>query len=145
MMVWIAVLVSLCAGVGVSIQSPMMALASQRIGLLPGVLATNLAGIGLLGTVLLLRGGVSFASLGSLPWFTYLAGPIGVGVMAAMAFAVPRIGISLTLVLSMGAQLAVAAALDHIGFLGLEVRRFGWPQLAGVAAVVVGIWLIARR
>ena len=145
MMVWIAVFSSLLAGAGVAVQSPMMAFASQRVGLLPGVLVSGLSGIVCLGALVLVFGGASLESLTSLPWFVYLAGPIGVGVMTAMAFAVPRIGMTLTLVLSVGAQLALAAGLDHLGFLGLEIRRVGWSQVAGLAAVIVGIVLISRR
>ena len=138
------VLGMLCAGAGIAVQMPIAALAARRVGLLESVLAVNLVGLISLAIVLVCRGAPLLNAWRQLPWYAFLVGPLGIGIMAAIAFAIPRIGISSALVLSIAAQLTVGALLDHIGFLGLEVRTVDVPRAMGVVLVALGAWLVAR-
>lgn len=134
----------LCAGAGIAVQMPMVSLTAQRLGVLQGMLIVNVTGLAGVALVLLFRGELYIRALSSLPWYVYLAGPLGIGAMATIALAIPRIGISSALVLSIAAQLIVGALLDRAGFVGLEVRTVDLPRAVGMSLVVLGAWLAAR-
>lgn len=136
--------VVLCAGTGIAIQMPLMALAAERLGLLWGLLVVNSTGLVVVALILASRTMPMLSTLKSLPWYVYIAGPLGMGVMGALAYAIPRIGITATLVLSIAAQLLVGVLLDRIGFLGMEVRGLDLSRIAGVAVVAIGTWLVVR-
>ena len=143
-MFYLVFVVVLLAGAGIAVQMPMTAIAAQRIGLSESVLVVNVIGLATIAVVLFFKGGSNLAAWRSLPWYAYLAGPIGIGVMAAIAFAIPRIGVSSALTLSIAAQLFVSAILDHIGFLGLPVRPLEWPRVIGAVIVTFGVYIVVR-
>ena len=138
------VLVVLCAGTGIAIQMPITALAAEKLGLLWSVLLVNVTGLLVVGLALIARGIPLTTAWRSLPWYVLLAGPLGMGVMAALAFAIPRIGVTATLILSIAAQLIVGILLDRLGILGLSVRPLDVSRVAGAAIVALGAWLIVR-
>lgn len=122
----------------------MTAVISQRIGLPQSLFFVTLAGLATLALVLLLGGGGRLGSWRTIPWIVCLAGPIGIGAMGAIAFAIPRIGVSSALALSIAAQLLVGAILDRIGFLDLAARPFEWPRVIGAIAITIDAWLVVR-
>ncbi|MFC2082958.1 DMT family transporter [Candidatus Bipolaricaulota bacterium] len=136
--------VVLCAGTGIAVQMPLMALVVERLGLLWGLLVVNSTGLVVVALILASRTMPMLSTLKSLPWYVYIAGPLGMGVMGALAYAIPRIGITATLVLSITAQLLVGVLLDRVGFLGMEVRGLDLSRIAGVAVVAIGTWLVVR-
>lgn len=143
-MSYLVFVVALCAGAGIAFQMPITAIAAQRIGLSESVLMVNIMGLATVVLILFLKGGNTISAWRTLPWYVYLAGPIGIGVMAAIAFAIPRIGISSALTLSIAAQLIVGAILDRAGFLGLAAQPFEWSRLAGAGIITFGVWLVVR-
>ena len=134
----------LLAGVGIAIQMTLTAIAAKQLGLLQSVFIVNLTGT--LSTFLLLI--ICRLPLPStwnrLPWYVFLAGPLGIGIMAMIALAIPRIGTASSLVLSITAQLIVGCMLDHFGLLHLELRSIDILRLLGMVLVGLGAWLIAR-
>jgi bacterial/archaeal transporter family-2 protein len=140
---WI-VLIVLCAGTGIAVQMPLTALAAEKLGLLWSVLLVNVTGLIAVGFILVARGIPLVPAWKTLPWAILLAGPLGMGVMAALAFAIPRIGITATLILSIGAQLIVGIVLDRLGFLGLDTRALELSRVLGAAVVALGAWLVVR-
>jgi len=132
------------AGSGIAVQMPMMAIAAARAGLLPSLIVINSVGVLGIALVVLVRGMPLLSAWSSLPWYAFVAGPIGMAAMAMIAFSIPRIGVSSTLVISIAAQLCVAVALDHIGFLGLEASPIGIPRISGIAMVALGAWLTTQ-
>ena len=132
------------AGSGIAVQMPMMAVAATRAGLLPSLLVVNSVGVLSIALVVLARGTPLLSGWSSLPWYAFVAGPIGMAAMAMIAFSIPRIGVSSTLVVNIAAQLCVAVVLDHIGFLGLEASPIGTARISGIAMVALGAWLTTR-
>ena len=143
MPVLVAVVV-LFAGTGVAIQMPMTALIAEKLGLLWSLLIVNLSGLAVVVLILMSRTLPMSAAWRSIPWYVYVAGPLGMGVMAGLAYAIPRIGITATLVLSIAAQLLVGVLLDRIGFLGMELRALDVSRIVGIAVVAIGTWLVVR-
>jgi transporter family-2 protein len=141
MLMW-AFLVVL-AGSGIAVQLPIIAIAAQRVGLIRNLFLVNATGL-LTAALLLPRIGPQGAPFSAPPWYAYLAGPMGIGIMAALSYAIPRLGISSTLVLSITAQIVVGFALEQSRFLGLVGEGLSWTRLAGAAVMVVGAWLVVR-
>lgn len=138
----------LLAGVGAVLQSTMLALIGRRSGALA---ATTLAAIvGLMGIT-----AVTFAANRSLagvavaarqsPWVWAPAGFLGVGVLAVLTFAPPRIGSFGTFAVLITAQLLTSLVMDSVGLFGLERVPISFTRLAGLLLLVAGAILVLRR
>ena len=85
-----------------------------------------------------------FSQLGSLPWWAFLGGAIGVTCMAAMNRAIPSIGVAAALALTVAAQLVAALLFEQFGLLGAEERAVSMGRWLGVGLLTVGAWLVTR-
>jgi len=140
----IAVIFSALAGVAVSIQSPLSSILNQRIGQLESVFIVHIGGAIVAGIILLLIGGGNMQAWRNVPWYTYLAGVLGLVVMASLNIAIVRVGSVAMVSIMVASQLAMGAVLDHFGWLGLEVRPLTLPRIAGILVTGLGVWLIVR-
>lgn len=142
-MYMLVAVVVLCAGAGMAVQMPITAVVASRWSLPGSLVLINASGLAAVIVALLLRGKPFLSGVGHLPWYAYVAGPLGMVVMGSIAFAIPRIGICSTLVLSIAAQLCVGVLLDHVGFLGLTSRVLDVRAAVGAGLVILGAWLVA--
>ena len=138
----------LLAGVGAVFQSTMLALVGRRSGALA---ATTLAAIvGLIGitavTLLANRSlaGVAVAARQS-PWIWVPAGLLGVGVLAVLTYAPPRIGSFGTFAVLITAQLLASLVMDSVGLFGLDRVPLSLTRMAGFLLLVAGAILVLRR
>lgn len=60
------------------------------------------------------------------------------------AFAGPRVGALLFMVLVIAGQLAMAITLDHFGWAGFREAPITFGKVAGLLLIVAGIWMIRR-
>jgi transporter family-2 protein len=144
----ITALAVLVAGIGAVLQSTMLAQVGRRSGALA---ATTLAAIvGLIGitavTLLVNRSlaGVAVAARQS-PWIWGPAGLLGIGVLAVLTFAPPRIGSLGTFAVLIAAQLLTSLVMDSVGLFGLERVPISFTRLAGLGLLVGGAILVLRR
>jgi bacterial/archaeal transporter family-2 protein len=84
-----------------------------------------------------------FGGIASAPWWTWLAGAIGVSCMALMNSAMPRIGAAGALAVAVAGQLGAALLFEQAGLLG-DVRAADPSRWAGVLLLVAGAWLVSR-
>jgi transporter family-2 protein len=138
----------LLAGIGAVLQSTMLAMIGRRSGALA---ATTLAAIvGLVGitifTLLVNRSlaGVAVAARQS-PWIWLPAGLLGVGVLAVLTFAPPRIGSLGTFAVLITAQLLTSLVMDSVGLFGLDRVPISVTRLAGLLFLAAGAVLVLRR
>lgn len=80
----------------------------------------------------------------TLPWWTVLAGIIGVGIVAVAAAIVPITGAALFFICLVAGQLLGATIADHIGAFGLPEKPVNPGRIAGLAFVMVGAFLVHR-
>jgi transporter family-2 protein len=78
------------------------------------------------------------------PWYALSSGVVGLVIVGTIGYTVPRMGLSKAFTIIVAAQFIVAALLDHFGLLGAAVRPLELSRLAGVATLIVGVWLIMR-
>jgi transporter family-2 protein len=142
----IAIAVMLFGGVCLSLQAPTNAALSRGVGSpISAAFISFLVGtVGLLVVVLALREKPDIAATRALPGWAWMGGLYGAVLVAATAYAAPRIGIASALTLSVAAQLTAAVTLDHFGALGLPQRPVDSAKVVGLLLVGAGVVLVRR-
>lgn len=103
-----------------------------------------LGGIVLVVAAWLLIDRTPLASVRQVPSWAWIGGLDGAFFVAAVAFAAPRLGLALTLTLTIGAQLTAVVILDHFGLLGLDRSPITLARVAGVTCILIGVLLVRR-
>ncbi|MDE3091927.1 MAG: DMT family transporter [Chloroflexota bacterium] len=140
----LVLIVGLAGGVAVGLQAPLTSLMSGRLGTLESVFIVHLGGAILAGLPLLVMRGGNLGAWRDVPWYALAAGSLGLVVLSAVSYTIPRIGVATTVTLIVVAQLVTAALLDHFGLLGATVRVLDPARLLGIAVLFAGTWLIMR-
>lgn len=138
-----AILAGLIAGVAISIQDPLNAMISLRTGVIGSVFIVHVGGT-IAATLLLALFPGNIAAWRSVPWYALGAGVIGIPIVGAIIFAIPRIGVFGTITLTIVAQLITSALLDHFGWLVPVVRPMDLTRLLGMIILLIGAYLIIK-
>ena len=139
----LVVLIGLVGGVAVAVQASLAGILSERVGLF-GNGAVVFGGGFLFALALLFTFGTEqLKPWRSLPWYVYLAGPLGIVIISSIGYAIPRIGVASTLTLIVVSQLIVGVGLDHFGWLTVP-RPIELQRLVGTAILFVGTWIVLR-
>ena len=138
------IILAAIGGVAVTIQGQFMGLLDKNIGTLESVFITYASG-GMLAAVAMIasRGG-NLKAVQTVPWYALSAGLVGLVIVGTISYTVPRLGLSKAFTIIVASQFLVAALLDHYGLLGAVVRPMDLSRVAGMALLVVGVWLIVR-
>ena len=80
----------------------------------------------------------------ALPAWAWAGGLYGVVFVVAAAWAVPRLGVAMTVTLMVAGQLLLSLTLDHFGALGVPRQPLNLGRVAGVALVIAGVVLVRR-
>jgi len=140
----LALLVGFLGGAAIAFQSPLASLMSQRIGWLESAFVVHIGGALLAGVPLLLLAGGRLSDWRQVPPVALACGVLGVGLIAAVSYTIPRIGVTATVASVISAQFVIGAVLDHFGLIGTEIRPFGLVRAAGIGVLFLGIWLVSR-
>jgi len=140
----VVVIVGLLGGIAVGLQAPLSSMISQRIGIMESAFIVHLGGTLAAFIFLVIVGGGHLSSWQTVPWYALGAGVLGLILVGAVSYTIPRLGIATTVTLIVTGQLAVGAMLDHFGLLGAAVRPLEPSHLIGLGVVFVGIWLMVR-
>ena len=140
----LAVIIGLAGGVAVGLQGPLTSLMSQHIGTMGSVFIVHLGGAVAAGVLLLVIGGGNLGAWRSVPWYALGAGLLGLVILSAVSYTIPRIGAATTVTLIVAAQLILSALLDHFGLLGTSVRPLDLTRVVGIAVLFFGTWLMVR-
>lgn len=100
--------------------------------------------VALLLVVLAQRDLPGIAALRGVQWWQWCGGLLGAVFIATAAFAGPRIGALLFMVLVLAGQLGMAVALDHFGWVGYREAPVSLMKVAGLLLILGGVWLIRR-
>jgi transporter family-2 protein len=135
--------VGLIGGIAVVIQASFAGIISNRIGLIEN--AFFVFGGGLITSLLLILvvDGGKIKDWRTVPWYVYLAGPLGIVIVTSIGYSIPRIGIVATLTLIVATQLIFGAIMDHFGLLTIA-RPLDLPRLIGIAILLVSTWIVLR-
>lgn len=134
-------------GALVSIQPPLNAILSRAVGNPFGATVISVA-VAFTTAILILsvtgRGDLSRATLGSVPWWVYLAGIVGALFVAAGAVIAPVTGGLLFFVCIVAGQLFGSMIMDHLGAFGLPVREASVLRIGGFVLVLAGAVMVLK-
>jgi len=134
----------LVGGIAVGLQGPLASLMSQKIGVLESTFYIHLGGALAALIPLIFYGGRNLARWRDVPWYALGAGALGLIVVAAMSYMVPRVGVAPSAVLIVAGQLFVGIILDHYGLLGAYPRPFDLTRVFGLLLVFIGVWVTVK-
>lgn len=138
------ILIGLAGGAAVAIQGPLASMITQRLGLLESIFIIHIDGALAVLVPLLMYGGGYLAHWKSLPWYALGAGVLGLIVLGAVSYTIPRIGVATSVMLIVAGELLVGAILDQFGLLGVTVRSLSPAWVGGLIMVLVGVWLAMK-
>jgi transporter family-2 protein len=139
----IVVIVGIIGGILVTVQASLAGMISDRLGLIENAFVVFGGGFVFALILLIIYGGGNIKDWRSLPRYVFLAGPMGVGIISTIGFAIPRIGVASTLTLIIAAQLIIGVILDHFGWLTVP-RPMDISRIVGMVILLIGAWIILR-
>ena len=137
------ILIGLAGGLAIGLQSPMASMITQRLGVFESVFIVHLGGA-VIALIPLLIFGSKLGQWRNVPWYTLGAGFFGLGVIAAISFMIPRIGVAAAITTIIAGQLLVGTILDHYGLLGATVKSLDGTRVIGLLVVLAGVWLTVK-
>ncbi len=134
------------AGGLIAIQSVLNASLGQRIGNLGSVLVlTLISAVTLVILIIIFPASSNLSSLPSLSeWYLYIGGVLGVAILAAPIFLVPRIGTTSTLIAIVLGQLTIALVIDQFGLFASPKIGISSVRFLGILLVALGAYLVGR-
>lgn len=79
---------------------------------------------------------------GQLPWYYWTGGLMGAFFVSTLIVAPPRLGMALTLGITVAAQLVFGLLMDHYGWLGMSISPVSWEKVLGILLIVGGVLLL---
>lgn len=140
----LVIVIGLGGGLAVGVQGPLASMITQRTGPMESAFIVHLGGALAALIPLALAGGGRLGEWRNVPWYALGAGALGLIVISAISFIIPRMGVGTTVVLLVVGQLLTSAVLDHFGWLGAAVRPVTAERLLGMIVLVIGAWLVVR-
>lgn len=105
-------------------------------------LLIHLVGLGVCSAAALIKRENPFRAARGVPFAILLGGVINYFTTFFNTLAVGRISVTAILALSLLGQAATSLVIDCFGLFGMEKRRLGLPELAGLAVTALGIALL---
>jgi transporter family-2 protein len=137
-------LIGLAGGIAVGLQGPLASIITQRMGMMESAFIVHFGGALAALLPLLFMGGGKLGLWKSLPWYTLFTGVLGLVVLSAVSYAIPRIGVAGAVTTIIAGQLLVSTLLDHFGWLGAAQRSLDPARLLGLAVLGFGVWLTVK-
>lgn len=138
------IIVAAIGGIAVTLQGQLIGIIDKSVGTVESVFITYGGGGLIIGiTMLLLRGG-NLSSIQSIPNYALLTGPLGLVIISAIGYSVPRLGLVTAFTVIVASQFIIAAVIDHFGLLGADIRHINISRLSGISVMLFGIWLTVR-
>ena len=138
------VLLMLVAGSAITFQSLFSGTIGNRVGVMESTFIIHLGGVLLAALIIIGMRGGNLAAWRAVPWYVYSAGFLGVLIVGAYSYAVPKLGLAAAITLAIAVQLILSALLDHFGILGTVQRSFDLWRGLGVVSLLAGTWMILR-
>ena len=138
------IILAAIGGIAVTLQAQFMGLMDKSIGTLESMFITYGIGGILIGIAMLINRGGNLSAWGKVPWYALSAGILGLIIVGTIGYSTPRLGLVTALTIIVASQFIVGALLDQFGIFGAELRPLNLTRLAGIGAMLFGVWLIVR-
>lgn len=139
-------LIGIVAGAMITVQSILNSALGKKAGNLGSVLILTVVSIAVL--LLLIALFPNTSNFRKLPdfseWYLYAGGVLGIVILAAPIFLLPRIGATSTLTALVMGQLVLALVIDHFGLFSFPKIEINAVRLTGLVLLVTGALLIKQ-
>jgi len=141
-----AVLATAAAGGLIALQAPINGRFGREIGALPAASVSFALGLAALLTIVAVRGEVGrIGEAASVPWWYLTGGILGAVYVTTVLITVGTLGAGPVVAATIAAQLSMSLVVDQFGWLGVRRDPITASQLAGVALLALGVFLIVRE
>jgi transporter family-2 protein len=139
------VLLALVVGAGLPVQAGVNTAMARHAGRPEWAALVNF-GVGLVGLAawLVATRAPLPAGIGKAPLWAWTGGLMGAFYVSAVVLLVPRLGVAVTLGLTVAGQMVAALVLDQAGAMGLASRPITGARVLGAALLVAAVVLIRR-
>jgi len=141
----ILTIVAAVAGVAMATQAQLMGHLDRSVGTIESVFLTYGTGAVVIGLIMLAMRGGNLGEWHIAPWYAYSAGLLGLVIVGCIGYATPRLGLAVTLTIAVATQFTMAAIVHHFGLLGADQQPMDLSRLGGMAAILIGVWLMVRQ
>ncbi len=133
------------AGIGVPLLAALNAALGQRIGS-PAAAALTLFTIAVLvaALVTLITGPGALKAIPAQPKHLFLGGVLVAFYVLSITFIAPHFGVGNAVFFVLLGQLVAAAAIDHFGLFGSQVKPLSTTRAAGIALMAAGVALTQK-
>jgi len=138
-------IVAAVAGVAMAAQAQLMGHLDRSVGTIESVFITYGTGAIVIGLIMLAMRGGNLGEWHIAPWYAYSAGLLGLVIVGCIGYATPRLGLAVTLTIAVATQFTMAAIVHHFGLLGADQQPMDVSKLSGMAAILLGVWLMVRQ
>lgn len=135
----------LAGGVAVAVQPSINARLAEKTGFLQAATISFAVGTMVLLIFSLVSHQGSLRRAGEADWWQLTGGFFGAFFVTMTIVAVPRIGTTAVLALTIVSQLVAGLVMDHFGLFGMRGIPFDGKRIAGVALLLIGVFLICKR
>jgi bacterial/archaeal transporter family-2 protein len=142
----VAVVLATVIGGTLALQAPLNSLLGRSTGGLAATVIAFSVGLAALLAVSAIAGGLGgIADAGDAPWWALIGGGlISALYVASIVWTVRALGAGGLTAATIAGQFAVALAVDHYGWLGVERQPVTAAKLAGLALLAAGTYLVVR-
>jgi bacterial/archaeal transporter family-2 protein len=142
----VAIPLAIAIGGGLALQAPLNSMLGRSVGDLTATVVAFGVGLTALLVVSVFAGGLSgVAHADDAPWWALIGGGlISALYVASIVWTVRALGAGGLTAATIAGQFAVALAVDHFGWLGVERQPITAAKLGGLALLAAGTWLIVH-
>lgn len=138
------ILVAIVGGAAITLQGQFMGVMDVGLGTKESVFITYASGGILITIVRLLNRGGNLPAWREMPWYAFTAGILGLVIVGAIGYVVPRMGLAPGFTMIVAAQFIAAALIDHFGLFGAALRPMDLSRTFGLVMLLLSVWLIMR-
>ncbi len=141
----VLILAMLGGGVAVAVQPSINARLAEKTGYLQAATISFAVGTLVLLLLSLASRHGSLRRAAEAEWWQLSGGFFGAFFVTITIVAVPRIGTTAVLALTIVSQLVAGLVLDHYGLFGMRGIPFDLKRTLGVGLLLIGVFLICKR
>lgn len=130
----------------IALQPGLNAEVSRRLGspFVAAFISVTVAFILCLGYMLVTRPTIHWSAIGTMPWYVWLGGVIGVVFVIGTLWLAPVLGAGTLFAAMVAGQMITATAVDWAGLTGYQSQGFDPMRLVAIALVVGGVAIFYR-
>ncbi|RWR12166.1 DMT family transporter [Siminovitchia fortis] len=144
-MKWFYLLLPLAGGLAVGMQAAINGGLGKKVGSIEATFISFCIGTAALFFMVLFLGKGNILAVSEVPKYQLTGGILGAFYLAAIVFAVPRIGVSMSFLAVITGQLLISALIDHFGLFGAPKIPMDLKKVIALCLMLSAIYLFHHK